>query len=255
MMPEFVKLTIDGRTIHANKEASVLEASLDNGICIPTLCHVPGLTPNGVCRLCIVELVEGKREKVTTSCTLGVKEGMEVRANSPKVLRLRRNIAEMLVAEAPNSKAIQDIAVRLGLRKVRYPFHNADCVQCGRCVRVCGEQWRSHALGFVGRGDGRKVMHPFGVRPESCRGEEACVDICPMTYTPCIGPMPPGEERLCGVCEAQTLIADRYVGVCVSCTLGKSFKCANHTWLGSKIELAKVVSRCVAEPSAEKVGG
>jgi len=254
-MPDIVKLMIDGRTVYAPKEASALEAALDSGICIPTLCHVPGLTPNGVCRLCIVELVEGKREKITTSCTLGVKEGMVIRANSPRVMRLRRNIAELLVAEAPNSRAIQDIAVRLGLRKVRYRFHDAQCLQCGRCVRVCGEHWRSHALGFVGRGDRRKVMHPFGVRPESCRGEEACVDVCPMTVTPCIGPMGPGEGRLCGVCEAQTLIADRFPGTCVSCTLGKSFRCANHVWLGSKVELAKVVSQGAPKVSAEEVAG
>lgn len=237
-MADYVTLTIDGRTIHAHKDASVLEAALDSGICIPTLCHVPGLTPNGVCRLCVVELVEGNRAKITTSCTLGVREGMVVRANSPEITRLRRNIAELLVAEAPNSRAIQDLAVRLGVRKVRYPFHNADCVQCGRCVRVCAEVWRAHALGFVGRGNQRKVMYPFGVRPESCRGEEGCVDVCPMTATPCIGLMKPGEERLCGICESQILIAEMFPGSCVSCTLGKSFRCANHTWRGSKIELA-----------------
>ena len=63
------------------------------------------------------------------------------------------NIAEMLVAEAPNSRAIQDMAVRCGVTDVRYPFRNKDCVLCGRCVRVCREVWQSKSLGFVGRGN------------------------------------------------------------------------------------------------------
>jgi len=70
------------------------------------------------------------------------------------------------VAQAPNSRAIQDIAVRCGVKKVRYPFRNDNCVLCGRCVRVCTEVWKARAIGFVGRGKERHVEHPFGVRPE-----------------------------------------------------------------------------------------
>jgi hypothetical protein len=164
---------------------------------------------------------------------------MAIRAHSPKIRRLRRNIAELLVAEAPNSRAIQDIAVRLGVQEVRHPFHNEPCVQCGRCVRVCAETWRAQALGFVGRGYHRRVMHPLGQRPDSCRGENGCGDICPMTYTPCIGIMKPGEERLCGLCAPQLLAAEQFPGSCVGCTLGKGFRCANHHWLGFRVEMPK----------------
>ncbi|MGQ9730542.1 MAG: 2Fe-2S iron-sulfur cluster-binding protein [Candidatus Zipacnadales bacterium] len=240
MMEEQVTLTIDGRQVHAPPEASVLEAAHDAGICIPTLCHLRDLTPTGVCRMCIVELVEGDRARVTTSCTLRVKEGMIIRANSPKIRRLRRNIAELLLAEAPNSKAIQDLAVRVGVKQVRYPFHTTDCVQCGRCIRICEEHWQRHALGFVGRGNERRVQYPFGKRPDFCLGEEACVAICPMTVTPCIGQMPPGEPRLCGLCEAQNIIPERIPGECVRCELGKSFRCSSHDWRGARVEFAKV---------------
>ena len=110
----------------------MLDAAIEYGICIPHLCHVSNLSDLGACRLCIVEQVSNGRSKVTTSCTLTVQEGMEIRSNSEKIKKLRRNIAELLVAQAPNSKAIQDMAARCGVKDVRYPFRHDDCVLCGR---------------------------------------------------------------------------------------------------------------------------
>lgn len=100
---------------------------------------------------------------------------MVIRANSEKVLKLRKNIAELLVAHAPNSRAIQDIAVCCGVKEVRYPFHNGDCVLCGRCVRYCSEMWQGNAIGFVGRGKDRHVEYPFGKRPDTCKKCNSCV--------------------------------------------------------------------------------
>ena len=140
-MQEYVTLTIDGAKIRAVKGTSVLDAALEYGICIPHLCHYPGLSDIAVCRLCIVEHIIDGRAKVTASCMLKVAEGMVIRTDTERIKRLRRNIAELLVAQAPNSKAIQDIAVRCGVKQVRYPFRNDNCVLCGRCVRVCAEMW------------------------------------------------------------------------------------------------------------------
>lgn len=221
----YVTLTIDGARIKAPKGTTVLDAALDYGICIPHLCHMKGLTPIGACRLCIVELVRNGSSKVTTSCTLEVEEGMVIRAHTDKILKARKNIAEMLVAEAPNSRAIQDIAVRCGVKEVRYPFRNKDCVLCGRCVRACGELWRSKSLGFVGRGADREVRLPFDVRPEYCKKCNACIDLCPMTITPCPGPIKEGEEYLCALCESQLSMAKDMVDTCVDCKLGEGFAC------------------------------
>lgn len=224
-MPEYVKLTIDGAIIRALKGFSVLDTALEYGICIPHLCHWPGLSDIGVCRLCIVEHIVGDRARVTTSCTLKVAEGMVIRTDTEKIKRLRRNIAELLVAQAPNSRAIQDIAVRCGVKKVRYPFHNDKCVLCGRCVRVCAEMWQAKALGFVGRGKDRHVDFPFGRKPNFCKGCNTCIDLCPMTITPCPGPMKTGKEYLCSACEGQLIMADSLPGSCVWCDLGKGFQC------------------------------
>ncbi len=227
-MPPHVELVIDGAHISAPRAKSVLDAAVEYGICIPHLCHVPYLSDLGGCRLCIVEHVQNGRSKVTTSCTLRVQEGMVILTNTNRIRKLRRNIAELLVAEAPNSRAVQDIAVRCGVTDVRYPFRNKDCVLCGRCVRTCGEMWGAKALGFVGRGKQRRVDFPFGVRPDFCKRCGSCIQLCPMTITPCEGPMGPGEERLCGKCEAQLLATERVPDACIWCELGKGFACARH---------------------------
>jgi len=225
-MQQHVRLTIDGAQVDAVKGTSVLDVAMEYGICIPHLCHLPTLSDLGACRLCIVELVERGRSKVTTSCTLLVRDDMVVRTNTEKIRRLRRNIAELLVAQTPNSRAIQDIAVRCGVRRVRYPFRNESCVLCGRCVRLCTEMWGARAIGFVGRGKNRHVDFPFAVRPDFCKQCQACIQHCPMTITPCDGPMEPGQERLCGKCESQLQVTESAPDACVLCDLGRGFNCA-----------------------------
>lgn len=228
-MEQYVTLTIDGAKIRAPRGTSVLDAALDYGICIPHLCHMRGVTPIGACRLCVVEVVKDGKAKITASCTLEVEEEMKILAHSEKILKIRKNLAEMLVAEAPNSRAIQDLATRCGVKEVRYPFRRKDCVLCGRCVRVCSEMWRSNSLGFVGRGEERHVRLPFDKRPDFCKRCNACIDLCPMTITPCPGPMNKGEETLCNLCEAQLSMAEGMVDTCVDCRLGQGFNCIRAT--------------------------
>ncbi|UCD52274.1 MAG: (2Fe-2S)-binding protein [Phycisphaerales bacterium] len=224
-MQEHVTLTIDGAQISAVKGTSVLDTAMEFGICIPHLCHYAGLSDVGACRLCIVEHVVNGRSKVTTSCRLNVAEGMVILTDTEKIRRLRRNIAELLVAQAPNSRAVQDIAVRCGVREVRYPFHNDNCVRCGRCVRVCSEMWQADAIGFIGRGKDRHVDFPFGRKPDFCKTCNTCIDICAMTITPCPGPMKQGEERLCSACEGQLMMTTNFTDSCVWCEMGRCFGC------------------------------
>ncbi len=225
-MLKYVDVSIDGAIIHAVKGTSVLDTAVEYGICIPHLCHVPYLSDIGACRLCIVEHVVNGRSEITTSCTLNVEEGMVIRTNTDRIRKLRRNLAELLVAQAPNSRAIQDIALRCGVTEVRYPFRNDDCVLCGRCVRVCAEVWQARAIGFVGRGKDRHVEYALGVRPDFCKQCGNCVQICPMTIPPCDGPMKPGEEYLCRKCESQLM--DETPGSCSWCKLGEGFGCGRY---------------------------
>ena len=227
-MLQYVTLKIDGAEFEAAKGTSVLDVAIEYGVCIPHLCHVPNLSDIGACRLCIVEHVADGRSKITTSCTLLVQDDMVIRSNTKKIRKLRRNIAELLVAQAPDSRAIQDIALRCGVKEVRYPFRNESCVLCGRCVRVCTELFHAKAIGFVGRGKDRRVDSPFGIMSDLCIRCGTCINLCPMTITPCDGPMKTGEEYLCGKCESQLLLADEYPDSCVWCKLGEGFQCGRY---------------------------
>jgi NADH dehydrogenase/NADH:ubiquinone oxidoreductase subunit G len=223
-MIQKVKINIDGAIIQAERGASVLDVALGHGICIPHLCRLPYISSIGACRLCIVEHVVNGWSKVTTSCTLIVQEGMVILSNTDNIRKLRRNVAELLVSEAPNSRAIQDIAVRCGVKDVRYPFRNSDCVLCGRCVSACTGRFGVKAIGFVGRGKDRRVESPFDLRSKLCRECGSCIDFCPMTIVPCDGPMKSGEEYLCGNCESKMDSAEEQ-GICISCDFGEGFQC------------------------------
>ena len=227
-MTQYVNINIDGMSIEAPKGTSVLDAALDFGICIPHLCRVPYVEDIGACRLCIVEHVLNGSSKITTSCTLRVKEGMVIRSNTDKIIKLRRNIAELLVAEAPNSRAVQDVAKRCGVRDVRYPFHNSNCILCGRCVRACPGTLGIKPLAFIGRGKDRRVEAPFNLKSDLCNDCGRCIDLCPMTVVPCDGPMKTGEEYLCPNCESKMAFMEETPGLCVWCDFGEGFQCQRY---------------------------
>ncbi len=199
MEAKTVNLVIDGRAVRAEEGTTILAAARRHGIHIPTICYLEGLSPYGGCRICLVEIGSGNGKGVLdTSCTRQVREGEVVQTQSPRVIRARKMIAELLVSSAPNVKMAQDIAARAGLLEVRFPMEDNRCILCGLCIRMCYEQMGGNALGFAGRGTGRKISLPFEVRPETCRLCRGCDYVCPGTIVPCQGVKEPGE--LCGKC-------------------------------------------------------
>ena len=96
-----VTLNIDGADIHAPKGSSVLEVAIEYGICIPHLCHVPGISDIGACRLCIVE-IENMRG-LPTACTTPATDGMVVTTHTPQLQKLRRAFLHLILTEHPNA--------------------------------------------------------------------------------------------------------------------------------------------------------
>lgn len=105
-----IELTINGLSVCVEEGNTVLEAAQFLGFPIPTLCHMEGLSPYGACRLCVVEIGEGPRARLVTSCTYPAEQGLKVRTASKRVLRARRMVLELLLASCPQSKVIQDLA-------------------------------------------------------------------------------------------------------------------------------------------------
>lgn len=192
-------ITIDGIEFDTPEGRTVLEAAKFLGLEIPTLCHQEGLSSWGGCRLCVVEIGEGSKAKLVSSCTYPVENGLKVRTASKRVVRARRVIIELLLSQCPSSKTLQDIAAKIGVQKIRFAPKWEDCIQCGLCVRICEEQMQAGAIGFTGRGKELKITAPFDAKSDVCRTCGACMYICPVCMLRCQGPEPPGV--VCGGCH------------------------------------------------------
>jgi bidirectional [NiFe] hydrogenase diaphorase subunit len=198
-------LTVDGKAVTAGEGQSLLDVADENGIAIPRLCHLDGLTEVGACRLCLVE-VNGS-PKLQPACLTPAEEGMSVVTDSPRLASHRRMIVELLFAErnhvcsicvANGQCELQDLAYAVGMDHVRFPYQhpqlemdashprfvldNNRCVLCTRCVRVCDEIEGAHTWDVKGRGGMAQVItdlaRPWG-ESETCTGCAKCVYVCP----------------------------------------------------------------------------
>jgi NADP-reducing hydrogenase subunit HndD len=68
-----IQLSINNIPVAVPEGSTILAASKQAGIRIPTLCFVEGLHPVGACRVCVVEL-EGARNLVA-SCSMPAAQG------------------------------------------------------------------------------------------------------------------------------------------------------------------------------------
>jgi NADH dehydrogenase/NADH:ubiquinone oxidoreductase subunit G len=193
-----IKLTINGLPAAVEEGTTLLEAARHLGFPIPTLCHMEGLSPYGACRLCLVEIGTPPKTKLVSSCTYLAENGLEVRTASEKVLRSRRMVLELLLASCPQSKTIQDLASKHGVRQQRFKQEYEDCILCGLCVRMCEEQMMAKAIGFQGRGENRRIGTPFDLKSERCRLCGGCIYICPACQLRCTYSEP--EKAICGAC-------------------------------------------------------
>jgi iron-only hydrogenase group A len=205
MIPKMIfNIEVNNRVIQARKGDTILETLRQNGIKVPTLCNQRDLSPTGACRMCVVE-VEGK-ENLVPSCSFAVEEWMKITTHSPRVLKARKTIVELLLSNHPDdclycerngNCELQSLAEDLNIRerritgkKTKYKIDKSSpgitrdpskCILCGRCVRVCGEFQHVSTLYFAHRGSSLQVattMH----RPlnfSNCIHCGQCVIACP----------------------------------------------------------------------------
>jgi NADH dehydrogenase/NADH:ubiquinone oxidoreductase subunit G len=192
------ELTINGVAVSVQEGSTLLEAARFMGFPIPTLCHRDGLSPYGACRLCVVEISQGPKARLVTSCTYPAEGGLHVRTASARVVRARKMILELLLASCPQSKIIQDLASSYAVRRQRFRQENERCILCGLCVRTCEEQMMAKAIGFRGRGEKRSVGTPFNSVSESCRLCGGCMYVCPACQLRCTYTEP--DKAICGGC-------------------------------------------------------
>jgi heterodisulfide reductase subunit A len=174
-----VRLSIDGRSVEMEPGKTVLQACQKLNIPIPTLCYHKALSPYGACRLCVVEITKAGKKSIQASCMYPVQQDIEVRTSTPEIENIRRTMIELIMARAPDSEKVREVALSLGVHETHFKKLNKDCILCGLCVRMCRERMGRSVLGFANRGDRRIVTPPFDVNSPLCMACGACYSVCP----------------------------------------------------------------------------
>lgn len=178
-------VTIEGKTVTVPHESTILEAAGQAHVWIPTLCYHPTFSTLGTCRICMVEIEDsaGRPGRLVTACNYPVRGDLTVSVSSERAVRVRNGVMQLLLARSPESKELQDLATRMGVRGTPYPKvteSQRNCILCGLCVSVCEEVIGASAIGFAGRGVERAVAAPFRQASETCIACGACAAICPV---------------------------------------------------------------------------
>ena len=196
-------MTIDGQSIEFTDEPNVLSVIRKAGIDIPTLCYHSELSIYGACRLCTVE---NDRGKTFASCSEKPKDGMVIYTNTPRLMRYRKLILELLLAAhcrdcttciKSGECHLQELAHRMGVHEIRFenvreqqPIDTSShaiirdpnkCILCGDCVRMCDNVQKINAIDFAYRGTDAQVMPAFNkkIAETDCVGCGQCRVVCP----------------------------------------------------------------------------
>ncbi len=201
-----IKLKIDNIEVTVPEGTMILNAARANGIVIPTLCDLEGLTGYGGCRLCMVE-IHGS-PKLFAACVTPVSMGMEVVTQSDKLKEYRKMAVQFILAErthicsvcvANNACELQKLANELGVDHVMFErewtSHPVDsthdflvldrnrCILCTRCIRVCDEIEGVHTLDLKMRGRDAQVIVDLDDQwgeSTSCTSCRKCAKVCPV---------------------------------------------------------------------------
>lgn len=197
-------IEVNGQNVKAQRGETILQVLQRNGIRVPTLCYMKDFFPSGSCRMCVVE-VEGY-ENLVTACSQLVEEWMKITTNSQRVMRARKTLMELLLANHPDdclycernlSCEIQRLAEETGVREHRFFSKKkvvkkdlsgpgiirepSKCILCGRCVRICSEVQSTSALDFTHRGC-KTIVTPAlnkGINTSNCTQCGQCLTVCP----------------------------------------------------------------------------
>ena len=201
---ETITLTINGKTITCPEGKSILQAAETHGIKIPKLCYHHSLKPFGACRLCLVE--DQKTGRLLASCVTPAAPDMVLLSDSPQVIKHRRNIVSLMMAEHPESCIVCNkgnrcqlrmVAAELGIAESHLysmpnhkpleqvnPFIMRDlskCILCGKCIRADHELVSVGAIDYNFRGFNSRpaTLHEQPLEKSNCTFCGTCVSMCP----------------------------------------------------------------------------
>jgi formate dehydrogenase major subunit len=221
--------TIDKKTVSVHQGDTILLAARRESFDIPTLCYHPGLSPEGGCRICLVE-TDG-RGRMQAACHTPLQPGMEIRTTSARIDSLRRDILTLYLSDHPagtfrpskDGTEIEQLMHRLGVQSSVFGhtrefvppdeshpylrFYQSLCINCRRCLHACDEIQGQFVYGLEGRGSSTHLIFGPSLQfaDSPCVSCGSCVDHCPtgaITDIDRIGAPPPDTvvQSTCGYC-------------------------------------------------------
>lgn len=199
-----VNLTIDGLKVCVPEGTTIMQAAASVGIEIPRLCYLKDINEISACKVCVVE-VQG-RNRVVTSCTTPVEEGLVVYTNSPKARRVRRSNVELILSQhdclcatcvRSGNCSLQKLSNDLGIYDIPYERDIVDtpwdqnfplirdskkCIKCMRCVQVCDKIQDLHVWDLQNTGS-RTTVDVAGnitIDAANCSLCGQCITHCPV---------------------------------------------------------------------------
>ena len=205
-MEKMINLKINGMDVSVPAGSTILEAARQVGIEIPTLCFMKEMNEIGACRICVVEVNEGRGFRLAASCVYPVTEGMEVKTNSIEVQKSRKMTLELLLStherkclscvRSENCEFQRlcrdygiDVEDKYDGDKPVYTIDdsaphmvrdNNKCILCRRCVAACKAQHVS-VIGANDRGIDTNVACGFNkpLAEVGCVSCGQCIVNCP----------------------------------------------------------------------------
>ena len=201
-------ITINDRIYEINEGDTILKVARNNGIDIPTLCFMEGVSDIGMCRLCVVE-AEGF-DNFLPACRTKALDGMVIRTESEEINAYRKEMLDLILSNhhldcmscpANGTCELQNLCNRFGIKHTTYegsrseiekkmpvldsnPFISYDpskCIHCQRCINVCHNIAGNGTLKSGRSGVFHIVDAPFGegYKGTGCESCGNCASVCP----------------------------------------------------------------------------
>ncbi len=205
---KMVKITIDGKEYEAQEGVKILNFCREQGITIPSLCHLKDYSDISSCRLCMVE-IEGYNN-VFAACSTKIEEGMVITTHSEKLKEYRKEMLRLILSNHTvdcmncpkngdcdlqklcNEYDIKETPYIGSRRKIekKLPklednpyivYDPSKCIHCQRCISVCNRAAGNHTLQSGRTGVFHTVEAPFGPdwKSTGCETCGNCAEACP----------------------------------------------------------------------------